>query len=175
MLLLSTFPIDATAARSFALLPWKDLPDARLPLADDGTPFLDPEAEAAMRLSSKSHWDVPVVLPSGARLHVLASHPTPPVFDGPEDLNGRRNADEIQFWQLYLDGVTFADDAGLTAAFSGDTFAIMGDLNSDPVDGDSSHSAVQALLMHPLIQDPLPKSAGGLEASALQGLSLIHI
>ncbi len=41
----------------------------------------------AARLSSKSHWDVPINV-NGRVLHVLASHPTPPVFDGPEDRNG---------------------------------------------------------------------------------------
>ena len=35
-------------------------------------------------------------------LHVLASHPTPPTFDGPEDRNGRRNHDEIRFWADYI-------------------------------------------------------------------------
>ena len=37
-------------------------------------------------------------------LHLLAWHATPPVFDGPEDRNGRRNHDEAAFWRLFLDG-----------------------------------------------------------------------
>jgi len=32
----------------------------------------------------------------GQVIHILASHPTPPVFDGVEDRNGRRNHDEIR-------------------------------------------------------------------------------
>jgi hypothetical protein len=40
-----------------------------------------------LRLSSKSHWDVPIAHPGGT-LHFLVSHPTPPVFDGPENRNG---------------------------------------------------------------------------------------
>jgi len=64
---------------------------------------------SGMRLSSKSHWDVPVNTPNGP-LHIYASHPTPPVFDGPEDRNGLRNADEIRFWSLYLNGTSFTDD-----------------------------------------------------------------
>ena len=39
-----------------------------------------------------------------ADLHLLAHHPTPPVFDGPEDRNGRRNHDEAALWTAWLDG-----------------------------------------------------------------------
>ena len=40
---------------------------------------------------------------SAARsIHFLVSHPTPPVFDGPEDRNGTRNHDEIRFWADYI-------------------------------------------------------------------------
>ena len=35
-------------------------------------------------------------------VHFLVSHPTPPVFDGPEDRNGKRNFDEIRFWADYV-------------------------------------------------------------------------
>lgn len=45
----------------------------------------------------------------------------------------------------------------------------MGDQNADPVDGDSVDSAIQQLLSHPFIVDPMPRSAGAAEASALQG------
>jgi hypothetical protein len=35
-------------------------------------------------------------------VHFLVSHSTLPVFDGPEDRNGRRNFDEIRFWADYI-------------------------------------------------------------------------
>lgn len=167
MALLSRFPIDAAAARSFATLRWADFPGAMMPENPDGTPFPSAEAAAAMRLSSKSHWDVPVLLPSGP-LHILASHPTPPVFDGPEDRNGRRNHDEILFWVRYLDGDAFSDDAGQVAAFAGRDFVVMGDLNSDPADGDSRKGAIRALLTHPGIKDPKPTAIGGQIAAGRQ-------
>lgn len=64
-----------------------------------------PSGLAVLRLSSKSHWDLPDYV--GDRVvHVLAAHPTPPVFDGPEDRNGLRNADEIRFWADYVAGPT---------------------------------------------------------------------
>ncbi len=55
-----------------------------------------------LRLSSKSHWDIPLQI-GGAIVHVLTAHPTPPVFDGPEDRNGCRNHDEIRLWSDYID------------------------------------------------------------------------
>ncbi|MGE4360040.1 MAG: endonuclease/exonuclease/phosphatase family protein, partial [Lysobacteraceae bacterium] len=97
MLVLSRFPIDALAVRSFRHFLWKDLPAARRPRNPDGTPWHDDATWAQLRLSSKSHWDVPIRTALGT-VHFLVSHPTPPVFDGPEDRNGARNADEIALW-----------------------------------------------------------------------------
>jgi hypothetical protein len=111
MLLLSRFPIDAAAIRSFQLFLWKDMPDNLMAdMRDENGDLWYPQTvQEKLRLSSKSHWDVPVRI-NGATVHVLASHPTPPVFDGPEDRNGRRNHDEIRFWADYLsDG----EDRGL--------------------------------------------------------------
>ena len=101
MLVLSKFPMDKRAVRTFQKFLWKDMPQARIPLHADGSPWYSEAAWNAFRLSSKSHWDIPVATPMGT-LHILASHPTPPVFDGPEDRNGKRNADEIRFWGEYV-------------------------------------------------------------------------
>ena len=106
-------------------------------------------------------------------VHLLASHPTPPSFDGPEDRNGARNADEIRFWSLYLDSPGagwLRDDQGHPGGFGGGPFVIAGDLNSDPVDGDSRHAAIRELLAHPALQGSFaPSSVGGIEQSRLQG------
>lgn len=160
MLLLSKHPIDTGSARTFANLLWKDLPGATLPNFGDGQPYPSLEAQNIMRLSSKSHWDVTINTPSGP-LQIYASHPTPPVFDGPEDRNGLRNADEIRFWSLYLDGTAFTDDAGSTAPRKAGPSLILGDLNADPRDGDGDHNAISDLLNHPALQDPKPESDGG--------------
>jgi hypothetical protein len=73
------------------------------------------------RLSSKSHWDLPMRIDKET-VHFLVSHPTPPVFDGPEDRNGTRNHDEIRFWADYNSGGSRAeyiyDDGGGTAGSS---------------------------------------------------------
>ena len=38
----------------------------------------------------------------GKTFHLLASHPTPPVFDGDEDRNGKRNHDEVRLIADYI-------------------------------------------------------------------------
>ena len=103
----------------FAGLPWAALPGAELPRRPDGSPFPDAGRQAALRLSSRAHWDVAVLLPDGGRLHLLASRPTPPLFDGAEGFNRRRNRDEVRFWTVYLDGAALRDDQGRTAGAAG--------------------------------------------------------
>jgi hypothetical protein len=165
MALLSRLPLDPADARSFAALRWAALPGADLPLRPDGSAFPDPARQAALRLSSRSHWDVPVLLPDGTRLHLLAANPTPPLFDGPEGVNRRRNADEIRFWSAYLDGAAFADDQGRTAPGSDGPLVLLGNLNLDPFDGRGDHAAIAALLAHPRLRDPRPESPGAAAAA----------
>ena len=82
-------------------------------------------------------------------VHFLVSHPTPPVFDGPEDRNGTRNFDEIRFWADYITpgaaGYIYDDDGGHGGLEPGALFVIAGDQNSDPLDGDSIPGAIQQL------------------------------
>ena len=165
MLLLSRYPLDMTALRTFRLLRWSSMPDPHRPHAEDGTPFHPDPVWEALRLSSKSHWDIPVATPLGT-VHLLASHPTPPVFDGPEDLNGLRNFDELRLWKLYLDGGHadwLCDDQGRCGGLSADAaFVLLGDLNADPLDGDTLPGAVQQVSGHPRVLDlPAPRSEGG--------------
>ncbi|MPZ63625.1 MAG: endonuclease/exonuclease/phosphatase family protein [Propionibacteriales bacterium] len=176
MAVLSRHPIAAAErVRTFQQFRWKDMPGALLP-DDPGTVAPDdwftPEELDVVRLSSKSHWDVPIRV--GTRtVHLLASHPTPPTFDGAEDRNGRRNHDEIRFWADYVhparSGYIY-DDGGVRGGLRpGTPFVIAGDQNSDPLDGDSVPGAIDQLLDHPLVRDPLPSSQGAVEAAAEQG------
>jgi hypothetical protein len=176
MAVFSRYPIDKRHARTFQTFRWADMPGAMLP-DDPNTSapadWYSPEELEVFRLSSKSHWDLPIRI--GHRtVHFLVSHPTPPVFDGPEDRNGTRNFDEIRFWADYVSGGKRAryiyDDEGRRGGLKhGARFVIAGDQNSDPLDGDSIPGAVQQLIEHPRIVDPLPTSDGAVEASALQG------
>lgn len=143
--------IDLDRVRTFRGFLWKDMPGALLPTTgpDSTEAWYSDEALDVFPLSSKSHWDVPVVLEDGGVLHVLCSHPTPPVFDGPEDRNGNRNHDEIRFWREYLWRASWIrDDAGRTGALAPDAHAvIVGDLNADPHAGDSLHDPIGSWLL----------------------------
>jgi Endonuclease/Exonuclease/phosphatase family len=168
MVVYSRHPIDYDNIRTFRLFKWKDMPGNLIP-----TPFFSPDEVEILRLSSKSHWDVPIQI-GKKTVHFLVSHPTPPVFDGPEDRNGRRNHDEIRFWADYVSpgksGYIY-DDEGLRGGLKpGELFVIAGDQNSDPLDGDSVPGSIQQLIEHPLVNTKLTSlSAGAVEASALQG------
>ena len=172
MLLLSKSPILRQEVRTFQKFLWKDLPSAIMPAA-----HYPESARAQFRLSSKSHWDVPVKH-GDAVIHLLCSHPTPPSFDDgraldlnspkPVDWNGRRNADEIRFWAEYIkssEAPWLRDDQGKTGGLAANKrFVILGDLNADPADGDSLPSSISSLLDHPQVMKcPAPISDGALE------------
>lgn len=110
-----------------------------------------------------------MALPNERRLNILASHPTPPVFDGAENTNGLRNDAEIGFWVSYLDGVGFVDDAGLDAAFDLADFVLLGDLNNDPNDGEGRKRGIHALLTHRMVVDPQQRSEGAVLAAIRYG------
>ena len=180
MLVLSKFPIDADQVRTFQRLRWSAVPGARQPMdPKTNAPWYPADIWAQLRLSSKSHWDVPVRTPSGV-MHFLVAHPTPPVFDGPEDRNGARNADEIRLWSEYLspgEKPWLCDDRGQCGGLAaGARFVIAGDLNNDPVDGDGRHEAIVELLEHPrVLRYATPRSEGAVEKTAQYAASgLVH-
>ena len=146
MAILSRLPIDEGGVQDYSTFLWADLPGSLIP------PDTAPEVAALQRLSTTGHWQVPLTTPDGGQLTLLAYHATPPVFDGPEDRNGRRNHDESAFWALLLNGET---------AFPAPKppFIILGDANLDPVDGDGLSGGITSLLTHPLLQDPAPKGS----------------
>jgi endonuclease/exonuclease/phosphatase family metal-dependent hydrolase len=171
MMVLSRFPMQLQ--RSFRLFKWRDMPDALMPMNPDGSRWYPEATWKQMRLSSKNHWDIAVTI-DGQAIHFLVSHPTPPVFDGPEDRNGARNHDEIRLWADYIDPQRSAyiyDDTGVQGGLPGNSkFVIAGDLNADPVDGDSSANAILQLLDHEKIDAScVPLSEGSEEASREQG------
>jgi hypothetical protein len=180
MLLLSKYPIQTDRIRTFQKFRWRDMPGAAMPLA-----WYSADEQAVLRLSSKSHWDVPVALPGSRVMHLLLSHPTPPTFDGPEDRNGRRNNDEIRLWADYLSGGARAaylvDDRRRRGGLApGKPFVLLGDMNSDPVDGDGFGAGVRQLLAHPRVHPDAatrlaPRSLGAVEAASQQaGVNLRH-
>ena len=185
MAVFSRHEIQTQAIRTFQNFRWSQMPGALRPMrSKPGSSELEsyyPDAVwDQLRLSSKSHWDVPVVI-GDKTLHLIASHPTPPVFDGPEDRNGCRNHDEIRLLMDYVSGDSsgayLLDDNGRTGPLAPEaSFVIAGDLNSDPIDGDGRAEAIRKLLEHPrLVKYPAPRSQGGVEASEnSKGANLKH-
>ena len=152
MAILSRFPFDHDAAMNFSALLWRDFPDALLPARPDGSPFPSEEALAVQRLSSVGHWLVPVVLPDGKILYLIAFQAAPPVFDGPEDRNGRRNHDELRLvGQILIGQLEAHPDAPVVVA---------GGSNLDPYDSDGRSEAIRDLLSDARLQDPEPRSPG---------------
>jgi endonuclease/exonuclease/phosphatase family metal-dependent hydrolase len=199
MLVLCVFPIDRDHVRTFQKFLWKDMPgrlapvrrgakslqeDRHKPANASGSPGRQ-AAETAerayyttaqwqvLRLSSKSHWDLPLKI-RGSVVHFLVCHPTPPIFDGPEDRNGCRNHDEIRLLANYIDprqsGYIYADQGHRGGLPADALFVIAGDMNADPTDGDSTAGSIQQLLEHPLINGTCrPTSRGGPEQARRQG------
>jgi 3-phytase/alkaline phosphatase D len=189
MLLLSKYPIVNTAdikPRTFQNFLWKDMPNNLLtndPTVDNPATavnenlkgFYSPEEINVLRLSSKNHWDIPINV-NGEIVHLLLSHPTPPVFDGPEDRNGKRNFDEIRFWVDYTNpdpevGAYIYDDTNTFGGIGPNaSFVIMGDQNADPFDGNSFNFAARQFLTAPQINtSTVPTSRGGVQQAQLQG------
>lgn len=163
MALLSTLPLDHAASRDFSDFLWHDLPGALL--AGDTPPE---GAFPEQRLSSVGHWDLSLMLPDGRQMRLWAWHATPPVFDGPEDRNGRRNHDEAAFWLSYL-------DRRLDIVPADAPFVLLGDANLDPADGDGLPEALLALLSNTRLVDPAPRSAGAVAAALNDaGVNLYH-
>lgn len=171
--------------RTFQTFKWKDMP-GNLLTADPSSgsanlaAYYSPEEIDALRLSSKNHVDITLKV-NGQEVHFLTAHPTPPVFDGPEDRNGKRNHDEIRFWKDYINGASYIyDDAGSFGGLAtGAHFIIAGDYNADLCDGDSykvactaagtpgaGPNAIGQLLLDARVNTTLtPSSAGGTAAA----------
>jgi Endonuclease/Exonuclease/phosphatase family len=151
MALMSRIPIDLENMRFFQNFLWKDLPDNLIP-----TEWYSEDEIEIFRLSSKSHWDIPVSV-GEQTIHLLMSHPTPPVFDGDEDRNGRRNYDELRMWIHYINNDdVMVDDAGVRGGLDeNESFIIVGDLNAGPK-GDqleTGERALDMLINHPRVRD----------------------
>ena len=170
MAIASRFEIEESKVKTFQKLLWSQMPNALRPQAKGDSPYYDDTTWSKLRLSSKSFWDVPIKTPEGI-LHVLASHPTPPAFDGPEDRNGCRNHDEIRLIQDYIEAAEYIrDDNGNSAGLNkDDSFVVLGDLNSDALDGGSRPEAIVKLTAHKRIAAVSPTSKGAVEASEGQG------
>ncbi len=172
----------ADRVRTFQRFLWKDMPGALLP-DDPATPapadWYSPEELGRLpAVVARRHWDLPDPGRAIAPCTSSLSHPTPPVFDGPEDRNGRRNFDEIRFWADYVrpgarprTSTTTTGTSRRPAARVA-AFVIAGDQNSRPVRRRHAFPARIQQLLEPsrgsTTRSPR-RAAGAVEASALQG------
>ncbi len=154
MAILSRLPIDRAQIVNLTELLWKDLPGAHLP------PDMTSPETLLQRLSTSGHYVVPVTYAAGRSLKLMVWAATPPMFDGPEDRNGRRNADEAALW-LHLLAGDLPQGPDATYPPPAAPYVLMGEPNTDPADGDGRHEALQALLSSPHLQDPQPKGTSG--------------
>lgn len=176
---------EIVGVRSFQNFLWKDMPgnlllnDPTAPPNNLGT-FYSPAKRDVLRLSSKNHVDISLRV-NGQVVHFIVAHPTPPVFDGPEDRNGKRNHDEIRLLKDYINGARYlVDDAGQRGGLPpGALFVLAGDFNADLCDGDSlkvpcladntpgkGPNAIGQLLLDPLVNVQVaPRSDGGTAAA----------
>ncbi|TDF39277.1 endonuclease/exonuclease/phosphatase family protein [Alteromonadaceae bacterium M269] len=166
MVLLSKYPIVNKDIRTFQRFLWSDMLGALKPITPENKePFYNDWEWENLRLSSKSHWDIPVDV-NGEIIRVLASHPTPPVFDGPEDRNGKRNHDEIRFWLDYITpqkSTYIYDDRGIYGGLNpGARFVILGDQNASPDRVNDTKPVISELLASSEVNNQFtPQSEAG--------------
>ncbi|MFV8433374.1 endonuclease/exonuclease/phosphatase family protein [Vibrio owensii] len=163
--LISQFPIDKENTRTFQNFKWSDMPGETNPVIVDcddngltcGEEWYSEEAWANMPLSSKNHVDAPIKITKEdgtiETVHVLMSHPTPPIFNNAAMHNKIHNRAEIDFWVDYVSGGDTAsyiyDDKGTKGGLAdGSKFVVMGDLNADPLSGDGDLTAINDLMNH---------------------------
>ncbi|MCC1491225.1 endonuclease/exonuclease/phosphatase family protein [Cognatishimia sp. F0-27] len=138
MAILSRHPITLRA--DYADMLWKDLPGTAI-AADD-------PAHALQLLSHGAHWAVDIAW-GDEPLTLLTMAATPPVFDGPDDRNGRRNADELKIWRLWRDGA-FGDVPPHPVILIGKL-----NIDPDPSRGEGRRGEITAVLNDARLQDPL--------------------
>ncbi|MBQ4832437.1 endonuclease/exonuclease/phosphatase family protein [Pseudoalteromonas sp. MMG010] len=163
MVLLSQYPIDFDKARTFQKFKTKDMPNAQIPVnPSTNENWYSAQELDAIRLSSKSFWDVPIII-DDKPLHILASHPTPPVFDGPEDRNGMRNHNEVRLVADYVLNKNYIyDDKGIKGGLDTQSrFVILGDLNAAPIGDKARVDTTDQLLKNKMINASyVPQSEG---------------
>lgn len=134
---LSRFPILGDDVQMHNDFLWRDLPGGLLKASDHGG--------SSQRLSSGGHWTVPVEYTQRDQTHritLFIGHAGPPVFDGPEDRNGRRNRDELRLWERIVE-------------LTDRPFVFMANTNLDPERGEGYRDAMAQFLSEQDIVDPL--------------------
>lgn len=147
---LSRLPIRFDQIRVISDFPWRALPGNRIAEMEAALGITVPDD---FPLFEKGLHIVPVELEDGDLLHLVLLHP---VSSGFNDLNPFRNADELAALAMFLSGELpdvepLPEDA---------LFVVIGDLNSDPEDGESPGS-VEPVFGHERVVAHFPVGDGG--------------
>ncbi len=157
MLLLSKQPVHLQFHLNDVL--WKDVPSSDRPVHRNGTPYPSKAAQDAQKLIGQGLWVIKVDMQDEAEIILAAFQNQTPVFDGPEDMNGLRGRAQLQM----LDAIR----NNKFGEFPSQRFALIGNANLDPKRGEGDRAAIATLLSDPRLQDPIPKSALGGDATAM--------
>jgi Endonuclease/Exonuclease/phosphatase family. len=162
--IISRYPIEDTAICTWQHFAWHQLPHHQIP-----SDYYTEAAKKKLRLASKNLVSVPISI-GDQQIRLVACHPTPPVFDGPEKRNWRRNSDEIHQLIGLLDNADWlVDDKGVHGGLSSEIpFVVIGDLNADPSYGDGDKQAIGALLNHPRVHPDVATGAQVPKSEAAQ-------
>lgn len=135
--LLSRYPIQQEAIKTYTNILWQQAAPQT-----DLAGLLPDQALGVQKLSSVATAAIPIET-AGGRFWILTHHATPPVFDGPEDRNGFRNADENRFW-LQRGNESWPSEPYVLAA----------QMNLDPQRGEGHHQVLLDILASQAFVDP---------------------
>jgi len=139
----SRWPIDLEKSSEDTETLWADVSNASLP------DMIDAHLLGALPVSTSAHVHAWIDGPDGP-FAILTSASTAPVFDGPEDRNGYRNAAELALWREMIADIEVP-------------FVLAFNANLDPNDGEGHHQKMLEFLASPNLIETEPQSNGGLE------------
>ena len=176
MVVLSRFPIVTDEVRTFQQ-PAVGV-DARRPAprrpgnAGAGRLVHAPTSWRCCALSSKSYWDVPVDVDGRGDPPARVASDAAGVRRRRKTATGCATPTRSASGPTTSPATTPPGSSTMPATAGGlaadAEFVIVGDLNADPVDGDSVAGAIQQLLDLDRVQDPPPASEGAREAATTQ-------
>ena len=139
LLLLSRLPFSPKNSKDHSQIRWANVPKTR---STD-----PPEIAKVQRLAYVAMLQTSITWRQHP-ISLLTFHASPPVFDGPEDRNGRRNADEIAYAADLIDQLPTP-------------FVLLANTNLDPFDGEGHNEVMRQLLPIPSCKTRrLPAQAG---------------
>ena len=127
---LSRHRMDFGAIKNYKDVPWRAM-----------SPDYCDEAKCpeSFPLWSTAFLDIPIEI-DGTAVHFVLLHPTVPLRN---QMNFRRNADQLRFLERYISGQGIH---GVSALLAEKPFVVMGDLNTDPEAGVGTCEVIRDLL-----------------------------